>query len=46
MQEPIVSTNAPTNRFMDAVVTVVVGAMSSFWLDGSLASATPADQIA
>ena len=26
------------NRFIDGVVAIVVGAMSSFWLDGALAT--------
>lgn len=36
MQNATVNTAHP-NRFVDAVVTVVVGAMSSFWLSGTLA---------
>lgn len=37
MQDGAMTDQPNRNPIIDAVVTLVVGAMSSFWLDGALA---------
>ena len=38
MENTAIETTNLSTRFFDGVITLVVGAMSSFWLDGALAT--------